>query len=271
MPGFKLDALVYALDIDDFNKVVDAFINTEMQRGIRAFLKACLARIPVRTGFLKGAFREIIRKFSATGNTTGAELNPILSALFTAGGEHGRPGGLFKEREAHHDRKLTSAGKAAREKALRAQIEKARKEQARRANKRKPKSALYKNEYYYDGRHKVLKTPTSGIAFATKPDDVLKINGNQAIFFLDVAISYYRVNDFYSRIKGSPWQSLDAGAAAMVTSLERSVNRFPAIADILASFKIALRGSRLTKEKTKGKADLLVSNRTLRITGFDNG
>lgn len=274
MPGFLLTANVYTLDIKDFDKVKEAFMVSEMQKGVRAFLKACLARIPVRTGFLRGAFRQIINEFKVGGS--GADLNETLATLFSAAAEGSEKSGtLFREREAHHDRKLSAAGKQARENALKKQIAAHAKASRVRENKKLQAQGKSKNrsriagEYYYDGKRKILKTPTSGIPYATKPSEVLSFSDNSAKFFLDVSISYYRINDFYSRIKGAPWGSMDAGAAAMISSLEKSVNRFPKISEIMTQFKIALRGRDLKTETKRPNVDALIASRLLSITPGD--
>lgn len=270
MPAFTLDASIYSLDINDFKEVVEIFMGSEASRAVKMFLRACLARIPIRTGFLRGSFRELQKAFDPS---SGPRLNPFLAELLS--NEK-----LFKEREAYADKKFSKAGLEARNKNLARAIKEAEKRQKKnslkkfKSSKSSPKSGgvrLAHGEYYYGQKGRpILKTPTSGIQFTTPAKDVIKNNGNVVTFQINTAISYYRINDFYSRIKGAPWGSLDAGASAMVSSLERSVRRFPQLNEILTKFHITLRGTDVTTKKEFQKfGPNVVKQRLLSITGGD--
>lgn len=267
MPGFTLIAKIAVLEPDDLSKIVKAFVRTEMTRGIKAFLKACLARIPIRTGFLRGAFQGLIRQFNLQSVAT---LNVLLNEAFlgskTKKDEKER--NRLQKRKAFQNVDLSTKGKGNRTRAIHAEISRLRNAHRKKLGGRF--SSVGKKEYYYDGSRKVLKTPTSGIPFVTPADEVITVSGATAKLNLDVAISYYSVNDFHSKGRGTPWNSLDAGTIALINSLENSVNRFPAISEILASFEIALIGNRITKGKKKSNVDALIAERTLKITGFDN-
>jgi hypothetical protein len=254
MPAFEMTANLYTLDEDSLEEVMEIFSRSCAVKAIRAFLKATTRRIPVRTGFLRGAFKEIERAF---GSASEAQLNPALAELFGQGGK------LFKELEAAFDKKRPSSKKAGEKRA--AELQAAAKKREALKNKEK---GLRRAEYYYDGKRKVLKTTTSGIPFATPPEQVYTSTGNTFRIFIDVAISYYRVNDFSGRIRGAPWGSLDAGSAALTASLQKSVSNFPEITEILGTVKIALRGTSITKNNLKPDVQNIKS-KLLRITGFD--
>jgi hypothetical protein len=272
MPAFWMEATLYTLDEEKYAKLVKKW-HTEIMRGaVRKFLQATTRAIPVRTGFLRGAFSDIRKEFSDEGNAP--DLNPVLRALtsaFSFKDEEGKTVNvdtrkLFLEREKEKDAKINAAGREARIRALKKEMHKG----LRRQNKGKKKDERGRmTEWYYSGTgkaaKKIAKTPRSGIQFATKPEDVLKFNGNMATFFLDVAISYYRVNDNSARIKGAPWKSMLAGGTAMAQWLGRAADLFPAITEILAKQKISLRGSRLLQTKLPQE---VVNYRFLRITGM---
>ncbi len=121
-------------------------------------------------------------------------------------------------------------------------------------------------EYYTHGRGlKVLKTPTSGIPFATKAADTLRFNDNVATFLLDIEISYYRINDNFHRIKGSPWNSLLEGGSVMANALGAAADLFPAITQILAKQKIVQRGSGINQTRISPN---IIASRALKITGL---
>lgn len=65
-----MKAELFKLDTAIFRTVLEAFIQQEMTRAVREFLRAALARIPVRTGFMRGSFTELVDFFKAGVNTT---------------------------------------------------------------------------------------------------------------------------------------------------------------------------------------------------------
>ncbi len=71
MAGITMDAEIAVLNSNIFNEVVDAFMRQEMEKAVKIFLKACLVRIPQRTGFLRGSFTDIANRFKVTGTGAG--------------------------------------------------------------------------------------------------------------------------------------------------------------------------------------------------------
>lgn len=262
MALFRLDADLLSLDAEDFDEVADAFMETVMRKAIKAFLKACTKKIPVRTGFMKGSFGGL-QRYYGYGDTSGADLNPDLAAIFV---DHK----LFKEREIEvKDKKLTAAGKIARLKSLRSQKLKSFQAKKLRLKKRGiSTSRLRFEEYYYPGGgEKILKTPTSGIQFVTPPEQTLIRRKDVVTFVFRNYISYYQINDFYEKIASAPWGSLEAGRDAMIQSLQRSLRKFPAITEIMGRFRIGLKDSNVVATKTKPNISGLISSMVSRITG----
>ncbi len=62
-----LEAKVKILKERDFERVMEAFIDTEMAAVVQAFLQAALVRIPVSTGFLRGSFGTLASYFNVKG------------------------------------------------------------------------------------------------------------------------------------------------------------------------------------------------------------
>ena len=277
MPFFTLKADLWILKEGDLTEYVAEFRLFEMRRAVKAFLKACLAKIPVRTGFLRGSFSDLKQAFgissgagdlstrfkSSRGKTSKEreliEEDRRVAALLTLIGskyrEEFHSGELRLEREREKGKKIPLSPEESLRKRREALDKEKRKAfvrhkkllQAKLKRQGKRRSSIQYKEYYYPpvGK-KILKTPTSGIPFVSKQEDLLKTEGEIIIFELVNRITYYRINDFYSRIAGAPWESLDAGAAAMLSSLEGSANRFIDISQIVTTFRIDCRQKALS-------------------------
>lgn len=235
MPAFWMEATLYTIDDASYKRFVDRWKEQIMRAGVKQFLRAALARIPKRTGFLRGAFSKIRREFSdAKGGRSGNDE-----------GEANLLSRIFGQNTGRHRVNPKADDPADREKRIRALMQKHEK----RAN---PKGKGTGGKEYYSASiggkgAKILKTTTSGIQFATPPEKVLQFTDNIVTFQLDIAISYYRINDFYAKIKGAPWQSMMEGGSAMANWLGKAADRFPDITQILVRQKIVLRGSRIGK------------------------
>ena len=126
-----------------------------------------------------------------------------------------------------------------------------------------------KLEYYYLGkRNRILKTPRSGIKFATLPNQVLKRRGDQIIFELESKISYFQANDLGPRVPGAPWNSVKEGLAAMTNYLEGSPSRFPRIDSLLTTITIRASGTSITKSSKDPDVGAILATRQLLIEGF---
>lgn len=72
MAGITLVAELPELDRKIFKQVVDKFMQMEMVRAVKEFLKAALVRIPKRTGFLRGSFTDVVKYFNVEGTGAGS-------------------------------------------------------------------------------------------------------------------------------------------------------------------------------------------------------
>lgn len=244
MAGFSMRAEISYLDPKDLDTVINAFVRAEMIRAIRVFLRTCISRIPVRTGFLRGAFSNIAREFDFK---DAGSIPSVLDTLFSSVKDVRSPA-TFQE--------TSNIQQQARQTRLRF------KNSLRNLVNISPGGSIHggagRQEYYRDGLKKVLKTPTSGIPYATDPAQVLRVSGGKAEFNLTINIRYYDVNDFTSRIRGAPWRSLDAGAAAMVNYLESAANRFPDLTKAMGRTVIEISGKTVTNKTTPA----VISRRT---------
>jgi hypothetical protein len=71
MLRIAMEAEMYTLNRTDFELAVGEFMNITMRRAVQEFLKACVARIPVRTGFARGSFGNLTREFGVEDQVTG--------------------------------------------------------------------------------------------------------------------------------------------------------------------------------------------------------
>lgn len=267
MPAFKMTAKLFTLKSrsgrDRTSEIFEKFGQAVAMRALRAFLRATLKRIPVRTGFLRGAFRDI-QQFAGKIDYSGLDVaNPelradvqkrISSALdepkskahlnllkSILGGpatpEPKASKGSKKPKKISMKERLALSKRKQELDKKKSAAEEARFRAARKAH------GLRAIEYYYDGKLKVVKTDSSGIPYATPPKDVLKIVGNQIRIFVEVNISYYRINDFYSRIRGAPWGSLDAGQIAIEKSFASAVKNMPPFSKFMNEVQIEMNGS----------------------------
>lgn len=272
MPMFTASATLFT--VDEGNRVAKSlsdFQVREMRGAMKAFLKACIPKIPVRTGFLRAAFRPMRRLYLSgegadldktefrlgtvdMGKIKNRDINMQgLAALFGVNPE------LTKSRFEHaqttnaRGEKLSEAGQAARVRAHEKEVQ-ANLKRWRKTKAGKTASGNGRREWYYPSKgQRVEKTPSNALKFVSPSDgDVITYSGLQAEIKFDVQISYYRINDFYSRITGSPWRSLDAGFQASLNYLENAARRYPFLTEVLTTQRIYLRGTRVGKENSDG-------------------
>lgn len=110
-----------------------------------------------------------------------------------------------------------------------------------------PIGSHIKPEYYRQGSIKVLKTESSGQQFVTDPEDTFAEEGDLFIFSLQSFIVYWRINDFFPKIPGAPWLSIDAGRAAFLAHLATIPNRFPDIKTLVGVATVEVDNKRLRK------------------------
>lgn len=81
-----MDAELLIMDEKDFERIMSKFVQQEMYYAVREFLKACLIRIPVDTGFLRGSFQDILTFYRVKGiSYSGRDYNPPKRYFHTPG------------------------------------------------------------------------------------------------------------------------------------------------------------------------------------------
>ena len=168
MAGIGARIEIPALDLASVNKQIEAKSRQVFREATQKWLSAVLVKIPVRSGFLAGAFTPMEKAVGVAGKSTLGKIVTSLRRAFSG---------------------------SALQKGLR-------------------KRAYVKNEYYYGGGGRVLKTPTSGIKFATDASSIFSFVGNRMSFEFEVNITYLDINDRYNTIPSAPWNALPAGNAA---------------------------------------------------------
>jgi len=177
-----------------FTLVLTDVIELEMVNAAIEFAIAALSVIPVRTGFLAGAYTNIfdlVKKFSQVGEIAlGGQLG-LLEGFEGQRGKKVLPTVTKKDRQTARIRKSL--------------IRLKQREIERGA----------KPEYYYPG--KILKTPLSGTQFATPTQDIITTRGTIVTFQWRVDISYYPIQDIHGgNSPTSPWGSLEKGKQAFL-------------------------------------------------------
>lgn len=192
MAGVGLRVEIPALDLESATNKLVSKSKEVFREASQKWLTAVLVKIPVRTGFLAGAFTPMERAIGVAGKST---LGRIVSSLRTAFSGSSLQRGLRKR-------------------------------------------AYIKNEYYYDGGGKTLKTPTAGIKFATDSSSIFTFIGGKMSVNFEINITYLDINDRYRAIPSAPWNALAAGNSAFQSYLRDNVPRMLDINDYLTTQRI---------------------------------
>lgn len=227
----------FDLDAGRFSKALDQEIQRQMRMAARAFVAAAIRAIPVRTGFVRGAFRNVeeaigvnvagstssatlVKKAMASGRMSRADVFLTLSSIFKGHIREGREKGLGLQ--------LPGSG-----------------------------------EYYSDGGRKVLKTPQSGRAFATPPENIFESRNFVYTFNFQIMISYFNLNDMFSNkhTPSSPWNSFSIGRLTFLNYMKtQGLAKLPKVSDFFAETAVTVNGSSVSRNK------LSVINRNQRLT-----
>lgn len=203
MLGIVLKADLKTANKADLIKFINGFMKREMIKAVKEFLKIALNKIPKRTGFLRGSFTNIVKRFNVPGTGAGT-------------------GGYWDKRE-----------------------------------------------WYYPGKGtKILKTPITGIKYATDPNDVLTSTQTSIRLRLGSDINYYEPNDQGTRVPSPPWLSLQSGSEAMILYLQSAFKRFPSITKVLGTLVIHT-DKTIRKRRINPNVDSIITTEELLIKGFN--
>jgi len=235
--NFSAQLTSFDLDAGRYSKALDLEIQRQMRMAARAFVAAAVRAIPVRTGFVRGAFRnieeaigvniagstssaKIVKKAMASGKMTKADVFLTLASIFKGHIREGKEKGLGSQ--------LPGGG-----------------------------------EYYQDGKRKVLKTPQSGRAFATQPEQIFSNKDFIYNFNFNVAISYFNMNDMFANphTPSSPWNAFSIGRLTFLNYMKtEGLKKLPKVSDFFAETMVTVNGTSVARKK------LSVINRSQRLT-----
>ncbi len=269
-PQFSIEVAQFKFDTDGYTNACRLAIVKATRLAARAFLLAADSRIPVRTGFLRGAFGNLE---DIVGAVSGGKVVPKSNPSSRLRSLQG------KIRSSEH--KLASVpAKGIRRKQIEASLPPGNKragatkilaKEAKVQGRIKDKLKLFRQglkkykgvialrthedrtdtiggEYYYptpvgrhgrkDGVHRggaVLKTPSSGRPFATPPGDVqsFDVTTLRWNFAFSVNIRYYLPNDL-----NYGWESWRAAVLAYNETLVSALAEYPQILDYVGVFKL---------------------------------
>lgn len=234
-------------DREGYTRDLRLAMSRAMRAAAREFLLVINSRIPIRTGFLRGAFGTLESVVGSVDTATGAVVPPTNPAAKKAAVKV-KLGGLGIK-DIHNvpprwQRRQSALGlfsKGEKRAGARGVLEKQDKllEQLKKVKGARDitthqQQTFKRGEYYYPsppGRHGrkkgvirggILKTTTSGQPFATQPGNILKESGMAITFNYAVDISYYAIND---RLRG--WESWNGALAAFHACFQEEMTKVP--------------------------------------------
>lgn len=231
MPKFL--AKMHTIDLVAGNREEGSFyptlvraIKTQINMAARAFVRIASASVPVRTGFARGVFRNILEAAGAPGGrgggtATGGNLG-FLQSLRGTNIDASRHPNIKKAFS------LTKGGlKAAGARGI-------------------------PIEYYTGHGGRVLKTPQSGRRFASPPKRIIYEDRNVFVFSFEVLITYFNINDLKKnpRTPSSPWNSYLRGRAFFLQYMATTgLKRLPQVQDFFVEHEINSTGSTVRKTR----------------------
>lgn len=87
MFNLKVTLTTYEFDAEAYNKALRVYVEKQSRLAAVEFAKAALARIPIRTGFVAGAFGTLLELLGSN-----ASFNPIVRATIARSPEYYYPG-----------------------------------------------------------------------------------------------------------------------------------------------------------------------------------
>lgn len=244
--SLDIKAKFITLDLDKgrFSTKLREAILRQMRQAARAYVRVAAVATPFRTGFARGIFRNILEAAGGSGGNLERDIpaashpnnfNPLNSLRILK--KHGN-------KFVRVDKFPNVAG-----------IFRLDKRGLRKAGATGPL------EYYRSGTAKVLKTPQSGRAFATPPNNIIKSEGFTFTFNFSTTISYFQINDtkVNPRNRGTPWGAFRKGRVFMLQYLKTiGFKRLPEVNNFIFSTEINVNGENVQRTE----AGVLNRNRT---------
>jgi hypothetical protein len=227
MPVFGAKLFELGLDKGRYSQTLDQAIKRQMRLGGREFARVAAAAVPLRTGFARGVFVNVVEGAGISGVPPDTPANNFLNSLRVIR-KHGNilfnrkfpeVSGMFQMNE----RTLRRAG-----------------------------AEGFKAEFYTGGGGRVLKTPQSGRAFATPPSNIFTANNFVYSFNFQTTITYFNINDFFNNphTPSSPWGAFEKGRQAFLTYLRtKGLEKLPQVQSFLTETEVNVTGA--TKSRTQ--------------------
>lgn len=101
----------------------------------------------------------------------------------------------------------------------------------------------FNQRYYPPGGGSIPKTPESGAALSTRPESMIKRQGNRVTFTFQTGVFHYTLEDAIG-VRSGPWGSFAAGRAAFTARIRNLRTRLPKIGAFVTRTSITFgRGS----------------------------
>ncbi len=208
----------------NLRQTLDRAFKQQIRMAARAFVRVASASVPVRTGFARGVFRNVLEAAGALrgGGTAGGDVLSALQELRGSGFDTRRYPNIGKMFEFKKGGLRAAGAKG------------------------------FRNEYYTGHGGRVLKLPQSGRRFATQAGQIFQESGGIYTFNFDVTITYFNINDFRKnpRTPSSPWQAFNRGRATFMNYIRTiALNRIPKVQDFFVEHEVNVSGSTIRKTR----------------------
>jgi hypothetical protein len=248
MPFFGVEIEFLEFDALTFQKTLIRAAENQMKQAAKAFARAALPRIPIRTGFVRGSW-DNLTDLLGLGRLGGAQeirlLKRRLKGMTTI--EVGKALKIIKRIQKIKAGETKAVGMRKPPPIIR-ELKRARNLGAKLGFGKfveKRGETLHvagSPEYYRDEGYHVLKSRETGRAFGTPENEIFQITSNGISFTFNSSISYFRINEFFSgHAPTAPWGSLAAGRAAMLEYLRTyGIKRLPRVSEFFVRTNIAM-------------------------------
>lgn len=216
------------LDKGRYSAKLNDDIKQQMRMAARAFLNVAVRSIPVRTGFVRGAFRNL------------AEAAGINQASWVVSDYNRSPAKMYlfimktlRSTSFINDAKMKKSG-----------MYSFTRKSLTQAGVQMP------IEYYRDGKRRILKTPQSGREFATKRENIIAMDRWVYTFNFEVMISYLNINDVFAnpRTPSAPWGAFKAARATFLNYIQSvALNKLPSISSFIVESAVSVNGTTMSR------------------------
>lgn len=221
----KVNIKLSSFDLDKgrYSKTFKDAVEKQMRAAARAFLMVALASVPIRTGFVRGAFKNLeLASGTNVGNEGQRTIRDSKVHTFL------KMGALFRRMPFKKTGNVFTLSRRTLSEG----------------------GATGPFEYYRDGKRRILKTIQSGREFATNPMYIFNFDNFVFTFDFEILINYFNINDPGSNPKtpSSPWKSMERGRAFFLNyMINEGLKRLPQVGQFITESYVTIQGGKLSR------------------------